>query len=549
MFGKIFNPAPLEYTPSRRIIVTWILAGIFGLLAYAFFNEKIFPLLNVNIRVAPERAIATADDFLKREEFSSSEYERAVVFSSCSTEYLQEKMGITKTIALLQKDIPCWSWDVRYFRELQPEGFYVSVDALNGAVKNFYHTLPESTEGKKISENEAKTLAEGILKRQNYDMAQYELKTNSHKDLPKRRDYFFEWEKKNYKIADATLRVMLQIHGDRLGMLLKYLEIPEKFYRDMTHKTTVGIIITLIFSAAIGIVALASLFILLIQCKYGSVRWRLAIIFGALLLPIRFLNFYNTLPSFWYSYPDTTYKAIYFWISAVSLCLGGVFTGGFIFLICAAGESLSRKLNLPGFYLLEALKEPRKFSNKIISIYTIGYSFAFCMMGYEVLFYFLGTQWKHVWIPLSFSYSGMLSSKMPFLEPLTVGTSAALLEEFLFRLYMIALFTKLFKRPWLSVVLQAVLWAFAHSNYAIYPNFTRGIELTIVGIALGMIYLKCGIETTVIAHYVYNAVTAGWLLFQSGNYYFVSSGVLVLLLVFIPILPVYLSKRYAKSRK
>lgn len=517
--------------------------GVVGVGAYAIFNKKVFPIVNVNIRVTQNQAITQADNFLKSEGFSSSGYERVVIFDGCATEYLQEKVGIDKTIALLQKDVPCWSWEVRYFRELQEEGFYVSIDPLTGKAMSFSHVLPENSEGKKFTQEEARKVTEEVWKKQGENLTQYELKTSSRKDRPQRSDYFFEWEKKDFKAGDATMKVSAGVQGDRVGMFSKYLDVPEKFYRELSHKTTVGRILTLIFSVLIGIISISSLFILLRQYKFGSVRWRLAALWGGALLPIPFLNFYNELPLFWFRYPDTMYKAMYIGMAVVMLCLTAVFACGVVLLLCAAGESLARQLDMPGFYLWESLKNPPKLSGKITSIYVIGYSFGLCMLGYEILFYFVGTRWAHIWVPLSFSYTGMLSSKMPFLEPLTVGAIAAITEEFLFRLYMINLFTALFKKPWLAILMQAVLWAFAHSNYAVYPNFTRGIELTVVGIVLGIIYLRCGIEATVIAHYVYNAMTAGWFLLTSDNYYLKISAILVLLLVFFPILPVFLFKR------
>ena len=182
--------------------------------------------------------------------------------------------------------------------------------------------------------------------------------------------------------------------------------------------------------------------------------------------------------------------------------------------------------------------------DKIAPIYIVGYSLGFLFLGYVTLFYLVGTKFFKIWMPISHSYSDMLGTLMPFLYPLTFAATAAISEEFIFRLFAISFFKKYLKVTWLAVLIPSILWAFAHSSYPVYPNYVRGIELTMVGVVFSLVYLKYGIECTMIAHYVIDAFLVGWPLKSSDNFYFKSSGIVVLTLTVLPLFFIpYLSTR------
>ena len=151
-----------------------------------------------------------------------------------------------------------------------------------------------------------------------------------------------------------------------------------------------------------------------------------------------------------------------------------------------------------------------------------------------VLFYFAAVKLLGVEVPIDFSYPPLLGTTMPCLFPLTIAATAAILEEFVFRMFAITFFKKIFKSTWLAVLLPAVLWAMGHTDSLISPPYSRAVELTVVGVVLGYVYLKYGIETTILAHYVYNAMVAGWPLLNSGNGYYKVSALIIILLAFLP---------------
>ena len=63
-------------------------------------------------------------------------------------------------------------------------------------------------------------------------------------------------------------------------------------------------------------------------------------------------------------------------------------------------------------------------------------------------------------------------------------------KRFLFRLLAISLLIRYLKKPWLAVLIPAVVWAFLHANYPQEPIYIRGLELTVVGVIFGVVFLR-----------------------------------------------------------
>ncbi len=544
------NKMKRNFFKKKKITSThlWLWAGAIGLAIFIGFNEYTFPEATVDIKLSKKEVLQRADDFLRAQGFKAEGYQKTIIFDACSPVYLQKTQGLERTLELLKEEVPCFSWEVRYFKELEKEGFYLGLDPSNGKLVYFHHGLMDDASGAHLSQGEAKTRAENFLTVLSYDLSKYEIKDVSTNELKNRTVHNFEWEKLNYKLGEAGLRIFVTIDGDSLGGFSIYLDTPEQFERDLIKESTPGMILSFIFGIALLGIFLASIFILIIQYKHSRVNWRMAFLFGLVLVPLGILSFFNSLPLFWSAYEDTISKNVYFGMAIASAVLGSILGGLAIFLFCASGESLSRDLKLPRMPLVEAIRRKYVTIRRVIPTYTVGYSLAFLHLGYLIVFYHVATRFLKVWMPIDSSYTNMLGTSLPFLFPLTIAVSAALSEEFMFRLFAIAFFKKYLKKIWIAVFISSVLWAFAHSNYPIYPNYIRGIELTIVGIVYSLVYLKYGIEATIISHYVYNAMLVGWPLLKADSLYFKTSGILVLLLVFLPLAFIPFLRRKKSSK-
>ena len=126
---------------------------------------------------------------------------------------------------------------------------------------------------------------------------------------------------------------------------------------------------------------------------------------------------------------------------------------------------------------------------------------------------------------------------MPWLNPFTDAFVTAVQEELLFRLFAVSLLIYLFKRTWLAVTVPAVIWAFLHSVDPVDPVYLRGIELTVVGIAFGIVFVHYGITATLISHYAFNAIDHALPMIQSDEPYLRWSGIAVVGLMLVPVVP------------
>jgi hypothetical protein len=175
-----------------------------------------------------------------------------------------------------------------------------------------------------------------------------------------------------------------------------------------------------------------------------------------------------------------------------------------------------------------------------------GLMFGGVMMAYVVLFYMVTTKYLGWWAPITSEYSDIFATPFPFVYALEVGLSAAMVEELSVRLIGIGFFLWLFrgKFKWLAILIPSLIWAFAHTGYVTSPIYARGVELTVVAIFLGLVFLKFDLLTTIMSHFTYNMMITGIVLLRSSERYYQISGWIVILFLFLPLMPgLYLAIR------
>ena len=521
----------------KTSLISWALMGALGLLVFVLLFNHAFPIASIDIRFNKQEVLEAATAFVKEQGYELEGYESSILFDSDYTAsvYLQKTQGIKKSNDLIRSGVPIWFWSVRWYKELDKEGFYCDVDPTTGKIINFYHSLLDDAPGAKLEFKQAKALAETKILEHGVILPDYELKENNSKEQKNRIDYYFEWEKKDYAIDDAHLRLSVSIQGDTLGSLSEYLDIPEEFMRQLQKDLSFGQVLSIITTIFMFFLFIAAIVVLVIQFKKDKVNWKFGLCFGVLVSVITIFDFLNSMPLLWSAYPDTMSKGVFAAISAGTMFVGALLVGLIIFLFGSSGESLCAEVSGLKMPVLEALRTGKPEKAEIIQTFVVGYSLAFIFLGYISLFYLLGTKYFNIWMPPEAEYSNILGTNMPFLFPLTVALGAAVSEEFMFRLFAISFFKKYLKLTWLGVLIPALIWAFAHSNYPVFPAYVRGIELTIAGILFGIVFLKYGLEAVLITHFVINAALVGLPLIKSQNAYFMISGIVVVAIVFLPV--------------
>ena len=518
--------------------IAFVLLGVVGLGVFIGLQGKAFPHAAVDLQVTRQQALARAGDFLASQGFDLTGYDRAILFGSVqdATVYLQRNLADDQANAI-QKELGIWHWSVRFFKTLEKREYRVAIDPGDGRVLSFTQYLAEDAAGERLAQEKARAVAEAFLGARGIDLKDYKLIEQSSKEEKARTDHTFRWERQGWQVGEARREAAAVVQGGSVGSFNGYrLHVPEAFTREFERQSSYGDLYAILALVMSAVFAVASLVWFIILLRAGDINWRNPVGAAITVAVLVLLNGVNALNALKLAYQTQIPYAVFAATVAIAGVIGVVFQAAFIALPGAAGEGLSRRVfgerapTLSNFSL-KALTGPRFAASALR-----GYCVAAMMLGYVVLFYFLGRRYLGVWMPGEPGYDNTLAGPLPWLAPLAISLLASLSEEFTFRFFAIPFTKRLVRWTPAAVVIPALIWAFAHSNYQVFPMYIRGIELTIVGTGLGLLYLFYDIETTIVAHYVYDALLIAGPLLASGSTYYLISGIVVVGLAAIPLL-------------
>ncbi|HSB15767.1 MAG TPA: type II CAAX endopeptidase family protein, partial [Bryobacteraceae bacterium] len=403
----------------------------------------------------------------------------------------------------------------------------------SGRVMGFEHVIPEAAAGARPNRTEARQRAEECLRRQT--QAPHRLIEEELRERPNRYDYVFTWEEEGFRAKDATLRRTVELHGDRVGRYSEYLYVPEQWKRDFAALRSKNELYAQIAQAFYLPLVLGAIVILIRAFRRGLIRWRPLLLISLTVAGLMIINQWNSLPFFLDGAPTSVpYSQSVLYGLLVALGAGvGVFF--YVILAAAAGEPLYRESQL-GHLSLLAVPGRRAIRTREFFVATVvGYGFAAAHIAFVVAFYLIGRRFG-VWSPQDINYSDFLSTKLPWIYPLTISLLASTSEEFWFRLLAIPLLKRWLRSTWLAVVIPAFVWGFLHATYPQQPGYIRGLEVGVIGVAAGFLMLRFGILATLIWHYTVDAILIGMFLIRAESWYFQLSGWLVGGAVLLPLI-------------
>ena len=536
-------------------IICFLVAGAFGLTCFIQFFDRAFPIASLNFRLDREQASRAAESYLHNLGYDLAEYERAQAFSHAGMQqvFLERTLGLEEANRLVRDWVSVWYWHIRYFKPLQKEELRVRIDP-GGRVVGFTHGILESDAAASLSEGDARAIAETFLADvQGFQLADYDPIAAASTERPNRVDHTFTYRKKGFVVGDdGHYRLTVTIKGDKAGYFSEHLKVPETFSRNYREIRSRAGLITNIAAVFHFALIVASFVVLIFKYRQRGLVWRAALTVGILVAATSFLGIINGYPLTRFGY-DTTQSYPSFLLSFLFYGLmGAVFAGVMVTLYGSAGGTAAGAV--PGWANPLARLSLRGWRSAGFARATlIGYGLAFAHLGYVTLFYILGNDYLGVWAPAAMTqYDNTYSTYLPWIYPLLVGLVAATTEEFLFRLLAISLLIRWLKKPWLAVLIPAVVWAFLHANYPQEPIYIRGLELAVVGVIFGIVFLRYGVWATIISHYVYNCFNGIYPMLQSDSLYFQISGIMAVSIVFIPAIPAIfgaITGRYRESEE
>jgi membrane protease YdiL (CAAX protease family) len=525
------------------------LLGIIGAIVFLSFYDQALPNAAIDLKYSREQISQFAKTQLNELGFSPEGYEFALSFNedNLASFYLQRRLGVEETnIRLTNEKWPLHFWTARWYKPLEKEEFYIHFSP-QGKFLGFDHIIAEDAPGASITIEQAQGVAEKFLSQYStWTTANWERVEATSKVMSAGRvDHTFVWKSRQFSAGESELRYAVTIQGDQVGDLRYWIKIPEKFSRDFSAERNRARFInnTAYFLGFGGLMLVAILGVSIARPDARRIL-RPALLSFAVSLAAS-LNF---IPLYRASY-NTTEDYTLFWIMVV---IGALFSAFFysalVFVGWGGGQGIAKLIWRNQDRILA--RGPNRWIEFSRSAWR-GLMLGGFNLGYIVLFYLFATKILGWWSPVTAEYSDAYATPFPFLQAFDIGLNAALTEELLFRLIGISFLLWVFrKHRWLAVLIPGMLWAFAHTSYISYPIYVRGIELTIEAVILGIIFLKFDLFTTIVSHFTYNMIIVAVPLLRSSDPYFKFSGMIVLAVLALPLLPGFyltLKLRFSKS--
>jgi membrane protease YdiL (CAAX protease family) len=522
---------------DKRGLVLWVLAGIVGLwYAHAHFFEA-FPEASVNFKVSREEAMARAKSFVASLGQNVDEYRSVIVFGvdDNAKTYLERQVGLKEANRLMATEVNVWNWNVRFFKPQQEEEYGVSVSP-EGNVTQYTHKIPEAQAGAQPTREAAQKNAQDFLAAKlgkpesDWDFLSEE--ANSEKKT-NRLDWTFTWEKHGFRAKDAPERLKIQLHGSEIGEAAEGLKVPEQWERDYRHLRSTNEFYNTVAIVPYLLVFGAVLWTGIQLTQKGETNWRLALQLGATVAILLTAMQLNRWPLEVSGYKTTAAYGSFVISQIVGAIVFGVFSALTVALVLPGGEPLYRAakpqfLRLRNAFTWRGVRTREFFSSTIV-----GLSLAAAQMGFLVAFYLIANHFG-AWSPQEIKYDDSLNTAIPWIGGLAIGLLAATSEEFLFRMFAIPFLEKITKSRVIAVILPAFAWGFLHTAYPNEPPYIRGLEVGLIGVAVGIVMLYWGILATLIWHYTVDASLVGLLLIRSSSPYLRTFGVVIGLAVLIP---------------
>lgn len=437
--------------------------------------------------------------------------------------YLQKEQLADNYDSKYSSKHPLTYYQVELVNRTADQQAFVNMNMSNGDVLGW--TLPANPQAQPTPSAKAQKIAASFLKQQGYSVRQFTVIKNgeSLSDGPTGAPVrVLDYESVKPWIGQSKMKISLQLQGSQIIAFHPLFTVPASYKnwfagqsRKAQWMTSTNLIISLVM--AVFAIIFASIYRKDVEFKRGI---GLTLIYVVLSV----INNLNTYPVLKMTIHDSAGMAMYMmvFLNAVT-----AFTGVGLYLSLTTGERMWRA---EGYRIWPQWKES-DFGQQVLNAMGRGYLLCLFIVGVQQLLYLIGDNLFHVW---SIDDPQLSSHNMlwPWLFPLMAWV-AGISEEGLYRVFGIILFKRLFRFNFLAILFPSIIWGLVHTEYPVYPVYTRLIEVTIIGIILGYTFLKYGYMTTLFAHASMDSLLMGLSMMTSSTGGGITAGQIILGLVYI----------------
>ena len=497
----------------------WVLLTVLSL-GGAFYAWRTFPrafsILQLDLRMDRPAALAAAESLAVAHGFGPGHDVRTAVVFDLDGEaqtFIELEGGGPETFKRAVRDgiYHAYTWQVRRVAPEEVNETWIEFTPA-GRPYGFAETIAEDAPGPSLTRDSARAIADARATVDwGVNWAEYVLLDAAQERRASGRvDHTFTYDAREQPFGEGRLRLRLQVTGDRLSRLERFLHVPEGFERRYDHiraandaiaEAALAVMVVLYGIGGVGVG-------LVIMLRRRMILWRPAAVAGGLFGVLAAASFLNAGPFFWLEY-DTTAPVGTFVAVAVGLGLiAGLVTALQVGLSAMAAETLSRAAfpSHPQFWRLWSRQAGA--SRAILARSLLGYLLIGVFLGYMVGFWQVTTSRLGWWNPTeTLIQPNLFATYLPWLGPVAAALQAGFWEECLFRavpLASAALLAERFgrRRLWLgaALVIQALVFSAAHANYPAQPAYARLVELVLPSLLFAGVYLRWGLLPAIVLH-------------------------------------------------
>jgi hypothetical protein len=510
----------------------WIVCGFLAALAAVssvFLFPKAFPVLKLDISMDHSKALSTALEIAHKEGWGPDGFRQAAQFKcdeSMKTFVELEGGGAAVFQEMLSGEIfSPYTWMVRHFTPKQEYETYIWFRP-DGKPFGFLQNIPESWPGQKLSRSEAKKLGEEKgesdwgIRMEEWDLVEQKEETKSGGRL----DHSLTYERRGVQIGEARYRMVIDVAGDQVAGVRRWLKIPEAFERRLAQMRSGNEALSGFASTIYGILYITGAVAALgwLGSK-GRLIWKTPLWITSFLVALAAIATWNLWPAAWLQYNTSVEEGDFvkqFVLNSISQSIGTFLMLALSF--CAA-ESLSR-YTFPDHPQLWRVWRPSVAAASSVWGRTLGGYLMACLdLLYVCGFYLIATHFWGWWTPAEhLSDPNILATRVPWVGPIARAAEAGMAEECLFRALPLSAGVLLGRRTGrpvlcttLAIVFQSFVFAAGHANYESFPAYSRMVELLLPSMVWGVLFLRFGLLPIMLSHFLYDAVLMSMPLFAT----------------------------------
>jgi len=308
-------------------------------------------------------------------------------------------------------------------------------------------------------------------------------------------------------IGQARLQVQMNFDNQSIIGFSSLFILPASYQTWLDQQDNSASVMTWVSMGFTSLMSLAAAIYIIMHRK--RVDFRRGLLLTVIFIVIYIINNINMYPAY-KSMAGASNEGLPMLLAALFMNAVTMLLGFSLYLALAAGSDWWEQ---SGWQPWPSWRE-RRFGDEVWRGMGRGYLLALFILGVQqVLFYWGETQFD-VW-SVNDPSDSVLNMLEPRLFPLMAWV-AAISEEATFRLLGIMLFKRIFRNNFIAVLIPSIIWAASHTQYPIYPVYTRLVEVTVIGIILGYVFLKYGFITAMFAHACMDSILMGMSLFSLG---------------------------------